>query len=80
MKTIVFRLLLTLTLLLIVTQLPTRAASIRGAAPTVTNVCGTINTNTTWSLINSPYDVCIGGVTIGPAATLTIEPESPCNR
>ena len=33
-----------------------------------------INTNTTWSLINSPYDVCNGGVTIVPTATLTIEP------
>ena len=68
MKTSIFRLLLALTLLLTVGQLSTRAA------PLVTNVCGTINTNTTWSLINSPYDVCIGGVTIGPAATLTIEP------
>ena len=80
MKTFIVRLLLTLTLLLIVTQLPTRAASIerrradraRRAHPT--NVCGTIITNTTWSLINSPYDVCIGGVTIMPAATLTIQP------
>jgi hypothetical protein len=44
------------------------------AAPSVTNVCGNININTTWSLINSPYDVCTGGVTIGPTATLTIQP------
>ena len=79
MKTFIVRLLLMLTLLLIVTQLPTRAASIRDAdaieqaAPT-TNVCGTIITNMTWSLINSPYDVCIGGVTIMPAAALTIQP------
>jgi len=79
MKTSIFRLLLTLTLLSIVTQLPTRAASIRGTAPIeqaapTTNVCGTIITNTTWSLINSPYDVCTTGVTIMPAATLTIQP------
>src|SRR3972149_2646751 len=44
------------------------------AAPTVTNVRGNITTNTTWSLINSPYDVCAAGVTIGPTATLTIQP------
>jgi len=68
MKAPIFRLLLALTLLLIGSQLPVRAA------PTVTNVCGTIDTDTTWSLINSPYDVCIGGVRIKPAATLTIEP------
>jgi hypothetical protein len=80
MKTFIVRLLLALTLLLIVAQLPTRAASNRGAAPAgptvpaVTNVCGNINTNTTWLLISSPYEVCNGGVTIGPTATLTIEP------
>src|SRR3990172_3410655 len=74
MKTSIFRLLLPLTLLLIITGLPTGAAPIERTASAVTNVCGAINTNTTWSLINSPYDVCIGGVTVGPAATLTIEP------
>jgi len=41
---------------------------------TPTPVCGNINTNTTWLLSNSPYEVCNGGVTIGPAATLTIQP------
>jgi hypothetical protein len=85
MKTLIARLLLTLALLLIVTQLPTsaapvgRAASIEHTAPIepaapTTNVCGTIITNTMWSLINSPYDVCAAGVTIMPAATLTIQP------
>ena len=80
MKTFIVRLLLVLALLLIVRQLPTRAASIRDAAPieraapTVSPVCGNIITNTTWSQINSPYDVCTAGVTIMPAVTLTIQP------
>ncbi len=39
-----------------------------------TSVCGSIYTNTTWTLINSPYDVCAGGVTVGPTATLMIQP------
>jgi hypothetical protein len=85
MKTSIFRLLLAVTLLSIMTQLPTRAtpmghaASIEQAAPTrrtspAISVCGTIITNTTWSQINSSYDVCTTGVTIMPAATLTIQP------
>lgn len=41
---------------------------------TTTPVCGSINTDTTWLLINSPYNVCVGGVFIGPTATLTIQP------
>lgn len=41
---------------------------------TTTPVCGSINTDTTWLLINSPYNVCVGGVSIGPTATLTIQP------
>jgi len=44
------------------------------ATANITNVCGPISSNATWSLINSPYDVCPSGVTIGPTATLTIEP------
>lgn len=43
------------------------------AAPTVTNVCGLINSDTLWSLANSPYAVCGAGVTVGAAATLAIE-------
>jgi len=43
------------------------------AAANTTNVCGAIST-TTWTLANSPYDVCVGGATIGPTTTLTIEP------
>ena len=68
MKTYLFRLLLTLTLTLNVAQLATHAAL------NSTPACGAINTNTTWLLANSPYDVCIGGVTVGPTATLTVEP------
>ena len=85
MKTFIARLLLTLALLLIVTQLPTYAAPVGRAAPIehtaliepaapTTNVCGTIITDTTWSQINSPYDVCAAGITIMPAAALTIQP------
>ena len=43
-------------------------------APTVAAECGTITGNTTWTVISSPYEVCFGGVTIGPTATLTIQP------
>lgn len=38
-----------------------------------TNVCGTINTNTTWSSSGSPYIVTCD-VTINPGVTLTIDP------
>ena len=44
------------------------------AALTATAVCGNINTDTTWLLTSSPYDVCAAGVTVGPTATLTIQP------
>ena len=45
------------------------------AAPQTTNVCGPINTDTTWTVISSPYEICNSvGVTVGPTATLTIEP------
>ncbi|HZY41732.1 MAG TPA: hypothetical protein VFF59_07000, partial [Anaerolineae bacterium] len=79
MKTFIVRLLPALALLLIVTQLPTYAASTRGAAPAgptapAISVCGPIITNTTWLQISSPYDVCTTGITILPAATLTIQP------
>jgi len=56
------------TLMLIASRLPSRAAM------TNTPACGVINTNTTWLLINSPYIVCTGGITISPSAALTIEP------
>lgn len=71
MKTLIVCILLAFAFLTILMQLPTRAAP---AAPTVNPVCGSINTDTTWLLINSPYEVCNGGVTVGPTATLTIEP------
>ncbi len=37
-----------------------------------TNVSGTISTNTTWSLANSPY-VVTGGTTVNPGVTLIIQ-------
>jgi hypothetical protein len=44
------------------------------AAANTTNVCGTISTSTTWTVISSPYEVCFNGATVGPTATLTIQP------
>jgi Bacterial Ig-like domain (group 1) len=39
-----------------------------------TPVCGSISSNTTWSLVNTPYDVCASGVNVDPGVTLTIDP------
>jgi len=40
-----------------------------------TPVCGSLPSNTTWSLINSPYIVCVTGVTVPAGLTLTIDPD-----
>ena len=42
-------------------------------ASTNTPVCGTLPSDATWSLVNSPYDVCGSGVTIPSGVTLTID-------
>ena len=68
MKTYIVWLLMALTLVLSTSQVPTRAAT------NSTSESGTINTDTTWSLANSPYVVCVGGVTVASGATLTLEP------
>jgi hypothetical protein len=46
------------------------------AAPSATNVCGTLGAQqTTWTLANSPYSVCnTFSVTVPQGGTLTIEP------
>jgi Bacterial Ig-like domain (group 1) len=44
------------------------------AALSTTPACGLINSNTTWSLASSPYDVCPAGVAVNTGATLTIDP------
>jgi len=68
MKTHIVWLLMALTLMLSASQVPTRAAT------NSTSECGAINTDTTWSLANSPYAVCVGGVTVASGTTLTLEP------
>jgi hypothetical protein len=46
------------------------------ASPKAPDACitGTIHTNTTWNLAGSPYLVCNTSLTVGPTATLSIEP------
>ena len=45
------------------------------AAPSATDVCGTLGAQTTWTLANSPYSVCSTfSVTVPQGSTLTIEP------
>jgi hypothetical protein len=51
------------------------APRVSQARVTTTSICGAININTTWTVISSPYQVCNStGVTVGPTATLTIQP------
>jgi Bacterial Ig-like domain (group 1) len=49
-------------------SLPARAADV--------NACqsGTINSDTTWSIANSPVEICVSGVTVAQGATLTVDP------
>lgn len=54
--------------LVVVVALPSAAWSVG-----LTNVSGTISSNTTWTLANSPY-VMTGNVTVAAGVTLTIEP------
>lgn len=50
------------------------ALALAGASPAgATNVSGTISTDTTWTVGNSPY-VMTGNVTVNAGVTLTIEP------
>jgi RHS repeat-associated protein len=65
-RALVPRLHLFLLLVLVLLLVPAGTAS-------ATNVSGTIATNTTWTLANSPY-VMTGNVTVASGVTLTIEP------
>jgi len=65
---IVIRGLVVATLLFAGTNIPVKSAS------TNTPVCGLLPSDTTWSLVNSPYDVCGSGVTVPSGVTLTIDP------
>ena len=61
-----------LALMSILVGLVPRAAQALAAG---TSVCGSIYVNTTWTVISSPYQVCnTSGVSVGPTATLTIQP------
>ncbi len=55
-------------LLLAGINIPAQTASIS------TPVCGSLSGDTTWSLVNSPYDVCGSGVSVPSGVTLTIDP------
>jgi len=65
---IVIRGLAIATMLFAGTYIPAQTAYIN------TPVCGSLPSDTTWSLVNSPYDVCGSGVTVPSGITLTIDP------
>jgi hypothetical protein len=44
------------------------------AEANVTNICGTLASSATWTVNNSPYDVCPGGASIPSGVTITINP------
>lgn len=44
------------------------------AASNVISICGAITSDTTWTALNSPYEVCPGGATVEAGVTLTIQP------
>lgn len=50
-----------------------RSFIIAQAAPTVTPVCDPLSSDTTWTALASPYEVCPGGVTVAQGVTLTIQ-------
>jgi hypothetical protein len=43
------------------------------AAPSATAICGPIG-NSTWTPAGNPYQVCVGGATVGAGVTLNIQP------
>ncbi len=44
------------------------------AAPSNIPICGLISSSSTWTVGSSPYTICSSGATIGPTATVTIQP------
>ena len=65
---VIFRSLVIAALLFSVVTFPIQTASASTAA------CGSLLSDATWSLINSPYVVCLAGVTVPAGKTLTIDP------
>lgn len=43
-------------------------------SPMVTNVCGVIAANATWTVANGPYVICADGVTVAAGVVLTLQP------
>jgi hypothetical protein len=48
--------------------------SIITQAASTTIVCGVLSSDATWTAANSPYEVCLGGVTVPMGKSLIIEP------
>jgi hypothetical protein len=73
MKTFLITIFISCTLLLTALNLGANSLPAR-AATANTPVCGAISANTTWQVANSPFEVCVSGVTVAQGVTLTIEP------
>lgn len=68
MKAFLFSVVIGFAILLGVRSMPARAENPSAC------VFGTISANTTWTIADSPVEVCVSGVTVAQGASLTVDP------